>query len=220
MKQLLLSLTTIAILLTGCSDETIVKDAPAGDGSVIELVTFGLSDNPTQQNKGFCPGHYVYINLETDSVYIQRKIDNSDSTETVAKAGYISGISKHPAIVAYIEASRQYESSNLITPKTPEGTLYCGLTFYTNYSYAGEERIYYFTSRELDKRFELFTDYLLALTESPDLDVVNSLVPDDSIMVPIVNHESFGAGRTVPWSDRPMPPPPVKVNYTPPLEKH
>jgi len=211
MKQLIL-LLLIAIALTSCSEETIDKEAYITNG-VIELVTFSMSENPTEQNKGFSPGYYCYLNLETDSVFIQRKIDMFDKPKIVARAGSISGISKHPAIVAYLEASKQYESGSVITPKTPEGSIYCGLTFYTNYKHAGKERIHYFTSRNLDKRFELFTGYILALIESNELGLVNKFAPEDSVIVPIVNHQSFNLG--------PMPPPPIraKVNYTPPLNK-
>jgi len=219
MRQLLPFLASATILLFGCSDETMEKDTPVRSGSVIELVTFGLSENPTEKNKGFSPGYYCYINLQTDFVYIQRKRHDLDESVTVARAGYIKNISRHPTIVAYTEASKQYKNGKLITPKTPEGALYCGLTFYTNYSHAGKERIHYFTSRKLNKRFERFTDFVLALTESKELEPVYKTVPDDSVIVPIVNHKSFGSERTVPWSDRPLPPPPVRVNYTPPLEK-
>ncbi|NEM96838.1 hypothetical protein [Pontibacter burrus] len=218
MKQLIVSLLIATILLYSCSDETIVKEAPIRSGSVIELVTFGLSENPTKENKGFRPGYYCYINLQTDSVYIQHKRHYLDVPQTVARAGYIKNISRHPAIVAYTEASKQYKNGKLITPKTPEGTLYCGLTFYTNYSHAGKERIHYFTSQRLDKRFQRFTDFVLALTESKELEPVNKSVPEDAVIVPIVNNQSFGLGPAPPWSD--LPPPPVRatINFTPPLE--
>jgi hypothetical protein len=219
MRQLLLCLAaSAALLLAGCSEETINKEVPVRDGSVIELVTFSFADNPTKENKGFGPGYYCYINLDNDSVYIQRRVDDSGVYQTIAKASHLTDISSHPAIVAYIDASKQYKSGKLITPKTPEGVLYCGLTFYTNYRNTGKDRIHYFTSRKLDERFELFTDYVLALLDNKELKPVHKFMPGDSVMVPIVNHKSFGSAT--PWSDLP-PPPPIrsKVNYTPPLEK-
>jgi hypothetical protein len=101
MKPLLLSLAGLAIVLSGCSEETIIKDAPTRDESIIELVALGLSEDPTEENKSFGLAYYCYLNLETDSVFVQKRLIEDEQYETFAWAGTIKDLAKSKAIELY-----------------------------------------------------------------------------------------------------------------------
>jgi hypothetical protein len=214
MKPLLLSLAGLAIVLSGCSEETIIKDAPARYESIIELVAFGLSEDPTEENKGFGLAYYCYLNLETDSVFVQKRLIEDEQYETFAWAGTIKDISRNQKLLNFIQSSQQTKNGNIVST-LPNGKLfYDGYNYYSSYINGNSSKFHFYTTYQLESEFEKGVEYMMALYQHEKLKPVNSFVNADSIVVQLVNKPAFNKGRL-------SPPPPIraKVNYTPPLEK-
>ncbi len=212
MKQLILCLAGVSLFFTSCSEETIVQEQPVSSKQSIELLTFGFAEYQTEQNKGFGANFYCYIDLTTDSVFIQRKINPLEENKISAWAGILPGISQQPVIVEYIEASQKYVSGTTISPELSEGTLYCGNHYYIKYKQDDEERFHFYRTTGLDEKYKQVTDYIQLLEQNSILRQSHKFINEDSVVVPAVNQPGF--------SLRQIPPPiRAKVNYAPPVEK-
>ncbi|MER2998528.1 hypothetical protein [Pontibacter populi] len=204
----------MAALLLGCSEENIEKETPVSSSGVIELVAFGLSENPIEENKGFGVAYYCYLNLETDSVFVQKRLNEDEQYETFAWAGTIKGISQNQKLLNFIEVSQKTKNGNIVTTLPNGKFFYDGYHYYSSYKKGNSDKFHFYTASKLESEFEEGVEYMMALYQHEKLKSINSFVNTDSIVVQLVNRPAFNKGRL-------SPPPPirVKVNYTPPLEK-
>ncbi|MBB6611310.1 hypothetical protein H7F15_09700 [Pontibacter sp. Tf4] len=211
MKSILLSLVGIAIVLSGCSEETIKKEFTVRDSHVIEFVTLGFAEDANDENKGFGAFYYCYLNLATDSVFIQQKINPIEQPETFARAGIIAGISQNPVLHNYLEAAKQYKSGQIISEPVEEGASFCGPTYAIRNYGSGVEKILYFNTNDVDLRFVHVKDFILSLLKKEQLKPVK-VMDEDKIVVPMVRFAGYDLRPPPP--DLPHPPPPAqeKVN--------
>lgn len=220
MNRTIVYLLPLLFGLCSCTDENQIS-TPFSDEHAIELLAFGFADNPTEENKGFGVANYFYLDLTTDSVFIQSKVDTGGTYVTIARAGTIAGLAKEPVVSAFIKATAEYESGKTISAPIEEGVLYCGSTYYSNYKNRSGERFHYYTTHGLDSRIKDATRYFLSLRSDSRLTESNQLLHEDDLVVPIINHASFKFGPPPPFDLPPPPPPPVRseINFAPPLEK-
>lgn len=208
MKQLILLLLS-GMVFTSCFEETIEKEAPERNSHIIEFVTLGFAENPTDKNKGFGAFYYCYLNLTTDSVFIQQKINPIEQPETFAWAGTIPGLSNNSELQNYLGATKQYKSGEKISEPIEEGANFCGPTYAIRNYKAGVDNIHYFTTNDLDVRYVQVKDFILSLRNKDQLKPVNT-IDEDVIVVPIVSVAGSDL-RPPPPPDLPPPPPPVRA---------
>ncbi|WP_162427658.1 hypothetical protein [Pontibacter pudoricolor] len=187
----------------------------AVDKRAIELVAFGFADNPTEENKGFGIAYYFYLNLDTDSVFIQRRINPDDKPVTLAWTGTIKGISEDEKIREFINVSRETPNGFIMDTRIPELVLYCSYYYYSRYKDGDNVKYQLFTHHNLDKRFRRAVDLIMNAYQNSHLMPVSNFVEPDSIIVPIMNGEDILFGP--PPAPMPPPPPPIRatINYTP-----
>jgi hypothetical protein len=211
MKQLILCLAGTAILLAGCSEETIKQEIPEPGKHEIELIAFGMSNNPTDQNKGFGLAYYCYIDLKSDSVFIQKRVGSFESSQDSAWVGMVSGLSQNKVLRSFIEASQQTKNGNIVATLPNGKFFYDGYHYYSSYKKGNSDKFHFYTTSELETKFEEGVDYIMALYLKEKLKPVNSFVNADSMVIQLVNKPEFSVGRL------PAPPPiRATVNYTPP----
>jgi hypothetical protein len=207
----------LCLSLFSCTDEALEEKVNL-EKHTIELVAFGFADNPTEENKGFGIAYYFYLNLDTDSVFIQKKIDLDDEPETFAWTGTIEGMSGNAKIKDFIDASRETPDGFISNTKIPELMLYCSYYYYSKYTDGENVKYQFYTHHNLDKRFRQAVDMIMGSYKSAQLIPVNKFVDSDSIIVAIISGGDV-LFRPPPPFDLPPPPIRAKVNYTPPLEK-
>jgi hypothetical protein len=212
MKNVILKLFLISALITSCKEEdesTVSKT----DGNIIELVGLGLADNPTDTNKRFGITYYCYLNLENDSVYIQRKLDPLEDTRTVAWAGTVKGLAENDLIQGLIEFTGRMDNGRVKGTKPPTLSFHHSPDYVLLHKQANKEKFLFYSTYKLDKRIKEATQYMINLQYDKQLDHVPTMVNEDSIVLPIINKEGFDF--------LPPPPRPVKstIEFKSPVEK-
>lgn len=211
MKKVILQLLLISALMTSCKEES-TGTIPIADENIIELVSIGSAVVPTDANQGYGIAYYCYLNLENDSVYIQRKIDPLEAPKMVAWAGTVTGLADNDTIKALIEAI--HKMGNVRINNTSPQNYGCNnrYPYALTHKQANDERVFFSTGNP-DKRIELATEYIIHLQYNSQLNQVASAVHEDSVMLPLIQKEGFNF--------HPLPPPPVKaiIKYEPPVER-
>jgi hypothetical protein len=209
----------LCLSLFSCTDEASVEKVNL-EKRTIELVAFGFADNPTEENKGFGVAYYFYLDLTTDSVFIQKKINPIEAPETLAWTGTIKDISEDEKLRDFINVSRETPNGFIADTKIPELALYCSYYYYSRYKDGENVKYQFYTHHNLDKRFRRAVDIFMNLYRRPQVRPVSTFVDSDSIIVPIVKGNDIVFGPP-PAPMAPPPPPPVRatIQFTPPLEK-
>ncbi len=164
----------ICFCLSSCSED-VVSNVLDSDKHTIELVAFGFAENPTEENKGFGVAYYFYLNLDNDSVFIQKKINPIEAPETLAWTGTIKGISEDNKLQDFINVSREMPNGFIADTKIPELTLYCSYYYYSRYKDGDKVKYQFYTHHNLDRRFRQAVDMFMNSYLSPKVRPVTTL---------------------------------------------
>ena len=175
------------------------------DKGKIQLIDLGMTENRTEENKGYGLARYYLLNLNNDSVYIQHKIEKDDSTNAtlnLAWAGKIKGLSDNEKISEFTQNSKTTENGKIEKLFPSSGSLTEGVLSYISYDDGTNKRFYYFKTYKPNNHFSNTIDFILNLKNNTQLRKAKARINEDSIINPIFNNKKFTFVEA--------PPPPIK----------
>lgn len=191
----------LLLLLISCSLYSCKKK----DKFQIQLIDLGMTENGTEENKGYGLARYYLLNLNNDSVYIQHKIEKDDSTNAtlnLAWTGKIKGLSESEEIIEFTQNSQTTDNGTIEKLFPSSGSLTKGALSYISFDDGLNKKFYYFKTYKPNNQFSNTIDFILDLKNSPQLKKAKAKISEDSIIGPIVNNKKFTFVEA--------PPPPIK----------
>lgn len=177
----------------------------------LTLVGIGLTQTPNEQNKGFGPSYYCYINFDNDSIFIRRRFNYEDPARTEIKIGFIKNIASTDSLINGIIALEKLPNGDIKGTEIPEGSLYDGFNFYLEIKQGSLNRHFYYRQYNLDSAINKMTEKILLMQRDKRITVFlgKDVMNDDSIISPIVHSKDFLIA----------PPPPLnsKIRFNPPV---